>query len=67
MSDMLSTALAAVVIALAVAIAAQLFHSAGIVTTDARNLCVATFLVWCGLAMTIFIFGAFAVLGAWFR
>lgn len=64
---MLSTAVAAVVIALVIAVAAQLFHSAGIVTTDARNLCVATFLVWCGIAMAIFIFGVFAALEVWFR
>lgn len=61
---MLSTSLAAVVIALVIAIAAQILYSAGIVTTDARNLCLATFLVWCGLAMTVFVFGMFAALGA---
>ena len=58
---MLSTVLAAVVISLVVAVAAQILHMAGIVTTDARNLCLATFVIWCGLAMTVFLFGVFAL------
>ena len=58
---MLSTSLAAVVIALAVLVAAQIFHEAGIVTADARNLCLAAFAVWCAIASAVFVFGVFVL------
>lgn len=67
MSEMLSTSLAAVAIALAITIVAQLLCSAGILTTDARNLCLASLVVWVGITAAVFVFGVFAVLGAWFR
>ena len=59
---MLSTSLAAVAIALAILVAAQIFYSAGLITADGRNLCLTALLVWAAIAMTVFIFGVFAML-----
>ena len=59
---MLGTSIGAVVIALIVTIAMQILYSAGVVSADSRNLCLASLLVWVGIAMAVFIFGVFAVL-----
>ena len=64
---MLSTSLAAVVIALAILVVAQLFYSAGVVTVDTRNVCLAAFAVWCAIASAVFVFGVFATLEMFFR
>lgn len=63
---MLSVSIGAVVIALVITVAAQILYMNGIVSADGRNLCLVAFLCWCGIAMTIFIFGVFAVLGSVF-